>query len=109
MGYLHFEGIACWLIGECLAPEDPVSAESYVVVATEILERIGARNDLARAIMTRAALRQGAGDLATARELLEQADRIFHELGTLDEPTRVEAARNALDRGAGIPLLGRNL
>jgi hypothetical protein len=72
-------------------------------------ERIGARNDLARAIMTRAALRQTAGDLATARELLEQADRIFHDLGTLDEPTRVEAARTALDRGVGIPLLGRKL
>jgi class 3 adenylate cyclase/tetratricopeptide (TPR) repeat protein len=108
MGYLHFEGIACWLMGECLAPEDPASAESYVVVAMEILERIGARNDLARAIMTRAALRQAAGDLATARELLEQADRIFHDLGTL-EPTSVEAARTALDRGIEIPLLGRNL
>jgi tetratricopeptide (TPR) repeat protein len=109
MGYPHFEGIACWLMGECLALEDPASAESYVVVAMEILERIGARNDLARAIMTRAALRQVAGDLATARELIEQADRIFHDLGTLDEPRRVEAARTALDRGFGIPLLGRNL
>ena len=58
--------------------------------------------------MTRAALRQTAGDLATARELLEQADRIFHDLGTL-EPTSVEAARTALDRGIEIPLLGRNL
>ena len=56
-----------------------------------------------------ALLRQVAGDLATARELLVQAGAIFHELGTLDEPARVEAARAALDRGAAIPLLGSSL
>jgi hypothetical protein len=68
-------------MGECLAPEAPVSAEPYVETAMEILERIGARNDLARAMVTRAALHQVAGDLATARELLVQAGAIFHELG----------------------------
>ena len=57
-------------------------------------------------MVTRAALRQAAGDLAKARELLEQAGGIFHELGTLDEPARVEAALAALDRGAAMPLLG---
>ena len=66
----------------------------------EILGRIGARNDLARAMVTRAALRQAAGDIATARQLLDQAHAIFHALGTLDEPARVETARAALDRGA---------
>jgi hypothetical protein len=75
----------------------------------EILERIGARNDLARAMVTRAALRQAAGDLTTARDLLDQSGAIFHELGTLDEPARVEAARVELDRGAAIPLLGGSL
>jgi len=109
LGYPHFEGTACWLMAECLAPEAPASAEPYVETAIEILERIGARNDLARAMVTRAALRQVAGDLATARELLVQAGAIFHELGTLDEPARVEAARAALDRGAAIPLLGSSL
>ena len=102
-GYLHSEGVACWLTAECLAPEDAAAAEPYVENAMEILERIGARNDLARAMVTRAALRQAAGDLAKARELLEQAGGIFHELGTLDEPARVEAARAALDRGAAMP------
>jgi protein tyrosine phosphatase (PTP) superfamily phosphohydrolase (DUF442 family) len=82
---------------------------TYVETAMEILERIGARNDLARAILTRAALRQAAGDLTTARALLDQAGAIFHELGTLDEPARVEAARAVLDRGAAIPLLGSSL
>jgi tetratricopeptide (TPR) repeat protein len=102
LGYLHFEGTARWLLGECLASEGSVSAEPYVETAMEILGRIGARNDLARAMVTRAALRQAAGDLATARELLEQAGAIFHELGTLDGPVRVGAARAALDRGARI-------
>jgi class 3 adenylate cyclase/tetratricopeptide (TPR) repeat protein len=105
MGYLHFEGMACWLMGECLAPEDPSSAEPYVENAMGILERVGARNDLARAMMTRAALHQAAGDVATARALLDQAYAIFQALGTLDEPLRVEAARAALDRGTPIALL----
>jgi len=109
LGYLQFEGMARWLMGECLAPEAPASAEPYVETAMGVLERIGARNDLARAMVTRAALRQAAGDLATACELLVQAGAIFHELGTLDEPARVGAARAALDRGAAIPFLGSSL
>jgi tetratricopeptide (TPR) repeat protein len=102
MGYLHFEGTARWLMGECLAPEAAAPAESYVETAMGILERIGARNDLARAMLTRAALRQAAGDLTTARELLDRANAIFEELGTLDEPARVAAARAALDSGGPI-------
>jgi len=102
LGYLHFEGTACWLMAECLAPEASASAEPYVEAAMKILERIGARNDLARAMVTRAALRQAAGDLAIAHDLLTQAGAIFHELGTLDGPARVEAARVALDRGKPV-------
>ena len=98
-GYLHFEGLGCWLMSECLAPESPAMAEPYLKTAIAILQRIGARNDLARAMMTRAALRQ-AGDVVVARQQPDQADTIFRELGTLDEPARVEAARAALDRGA---------
>jgi len=74
-------------------------------MAMGILERIGARNDLARAMITRAALRQTAGDVATARALLDRARAMFYELGTLDEPARVEAALTALDSGSSIPLL----
>ncbi len=105
VGYRHLEGMACWLMGECLAPEGPDSAERYVTMAMEILGRIGAHNDLARAMVTRAALRQVAGDFAAAGQLLDQAGAIFRELGTLDEPARVEAARAALDRGSPIGLL----
>jgi class 3 adenylate cyclase/tetratricopeptide (TPR) repeat protein len=104
-GYLQLEGVASWLLGECLASEAPASAERHVEKAMAILDSIGARNDLARAMVTRAALRQAAGDLATARKLLDEAHQIFNVLRTLDEPARVETARAALDSGAAIDLV----
>jgi len=70
----------------------------------EILARIGARNDLARAMVTLAALRQTASDSPSAHRLLDEAQAIFKKLGTLDEPARVEAARAGLDRGQPISL-----
>ena len=103
-GYLHFEGRACWLMGDCLAAEEPASAEAYAETAMCILERVGARNDLAKAMVTRAALRQGAGDIETARLLLDQARKTFHLLGTRGEFGRVEAAIDALGRGSPIRL-----
>jgi hypothetical protein len=96
--------MACWLMGECLAAEAPTAAEPHVVKAMEILARIGARNDLARAMVTRAALRHAAGDTPAAHRLLDEAQAIFKTLGTLDEPARVEAARAALARGEPIGL-----
>jgi hypothetical protein len=45
------------------------------------------------------------GDVTGARDLLDRADLIFRELGTLDEPARVRAALSALDCGTPIPLL----
>ena len=102
---MQLEGVASWLLGECLASDAPASAERHVEKAIKILARIGARNDLARAMVTRAALRQAAGDTPGAHRLLDEAQAIFKTLGTLDEPARVEAARDALDRDAPIPLL----
>jgi class 3 adenylate cyclase/tetratricopeptide (TPR) repeat protein len=104
-GYWHFEGLGSWLLAEYSAPEDAASAEAHIERAIEILERIGARNDLARANLTRAALQQAVGDVTGARDLLDRADLIFRELGTLDEPARVRAALSALDCGTPIPLL----
>ena len=104
-GYPQLEGRAGWLMGECLAVETPRAAEGYIEAAIQIFERMGARNDLARAMVTRAALRQKAGDLGSARRLLDQAYGIFQTLGTLDEAGRVKAALTGLDRGAKIPLL----
>jgi tetratricopeptide (TPR) repeat protein len=103
-GYLHYEGRAYWLMGEYLADDAPAAAEDQVETAMRIFETVGARNDLAKALVTRAALRQAAGDLAAARRLLDQAHAIFLALGTLDEPARIEVARAALDRGSPIRL-----
>lgn len=108
-GYLQFEGLACWLISECLASSSPASAAPYVETAMKILERIGARNDLARSMVTRAALCQAAKDLTGARGLLDEATTIFKSLGTVDEPSRVEAARAALDRDTPIRLFADQL
>jgi tetratricopeptide (TPR) repeat protein len=105
MGYLHCEGLARWLMAECLAGEDSLAAGDYIDRAMLILEGAGARNDFAKAMLTRAALRQRAGDIAAARRLLDQAYRIFQALGTIDESARAEAALAALDRDERIPQL----
>jgi tetratricopeptide (TPR) repeat protein len=91
-GYVHYEGRACWLMGEYLAADAPAGAEDHVETAMRIFESVGARNDLAKAMVTRAALRRNAGDIATARKLLEAANGIFHTLGTHGEFARVDAA-----------------
>jgi class 3 adenylate cyclase/tetratricopeptide (TPR) repeat protein len=91
-GYLHYEGRACWLMGEYFAADSPAAAEDHVETAMRIFERVGARNDLAKAMVTGAALRQRAGDIAAARQLLEAANTIFHTLGTYGEFGRVDAA-----------------
>jgi class 3 adenylate cyclase/tetratricopeptide (TPR) repeat protein len=104
-GYVYFEGLACWLMGECLAAEAPKAAAEWVEIALRILERIDARNDLAKAMVTRAALRQRDGDAVTPRQLLERADSTFRALGTRDESAKVKEALGALDRGSQIRLL----
>jgi hypothetical protein len=104
-GYGHHEGRACWLMSECLAAEALAFAEDYAETAMHIFENVGARNDLAKAMITRAALRQRAGDVATARQLLDQAHAIFETLGTRGEPSRAKSALAALDRRSPIRLL----
>jgi hypothetical protein len=92
-------------MGDCLGIEGSPAAEDNVENAMQILNSVGARNDLAKAMVTRAALKQRAGHPAEARRLLQLALSVFRDLGTLDEPTRVEAALAALDQGSSIPLL----
>jgi hypothetical protein len=92
-------------MGECLAAEAPTAAAEWVEMAIRIFERIDARNDLAKAMVTRASLFQRDGDVATARQLLEKADAIFRALGSRDEPAKVERALGALDRCSQIGLL----
>ena len=92
-------------MGECLAAEAAKDTDDYVETAMRIFEEVGARNDLSRALFTRATLRQKAGDLVAARRLLEQAGAIFEALHTVDEPARVKTAFAALERGSQIPML----
>jgi tetratricopeptide (TPR) repeat protein len=92
LGYRHCEGLAELLLSECLLPDDPDAAAGHLAVATEILGQVGARNDLGRALAAQGELRRLAGEPEAARKLLESALRIFEELGTLDEPSRVRTA-----------------
>jgi class 3 adenylate cyclase/tetratricopeptide (TPR) repeat protein len=100
-GYVQYEAFAHRLMAECLAADDAAAAAEHVDTALFALERIGGRNNFAKALVTKAGLRQAAGDVATARQLLQQASEIFRELGTLDEPSRIEAALAAMERDAG--------
>jgi len=104
-GYLYFEGLASWLMGECLAAEAPAPAVEWIEMAAGIFERIGARNDLAKAMVARASLFQLDGDDETARQLLRETEAIFHGLGTREAPAKVTEALSALDRGMPIGLL----
>jgi len=97
-GYVHFEGVAHRLISECLAVEDPAAAEDHIEMALDILDRVGARNDLAKALITKAKLRRAGGDDNIRRQLLNRANAIFEVLGTRDEPARVKTALDELDR-----------
>jgi len=91
-GYLQYEGRGCWLMAECLAVEAPEVARHYADHAIRIFEQIGARNDLAKAMVARATLHQSAGEAETARQLFEQAREIFQALGTRGEFDRIDAA-----------------
>ena len=85
-------------MSDCLGRDDPGAAEEHVEQAIRIFEAIGARNDFAKALATRAGRIWRAGDIAAASRLLDQAYTIFQTLGTIDESARVEAALAALDR-----------
>jgi class 3 adenylate cyclase/tetratricopeptide (TPR) repeat protein len=106
--YLHFEARAYWLMSECLAVEAPAVAEDSARSAMRIFEQIGARNDLAKTMVTLAALRQVAGDPGISRKLLDQAYTIFRALGTLDEAARVTRAVANLDCGREIGWLAES-
>ena len=101
-GYRHIEGLACWLMSDCLGRDDPGAAAEYVEQAIRIFETIGARNDFAKALATRAGLLWRAGDSVAARQLFGEARDIFAALGTRDEQAMVEDALGELDRGPAL-------
>jgi len=95
------EGEAERLLGQSLIADDPTAAADHLTAAVSILEDVGAPNELAKAMAARAELHRAAGDVATARKLLDGALALFEELGTLDEPPRVRAALAALPGPSG--------
>jgi len=96
------EGFACWLMSDCLGRDDPRAAEDYVEQAIRIFEAIGARNDFAKALVTRAELLWHAGASVAARQLFGEARDIFAALGTRDEQAMVEDALSEVDRGSTL-------
>ncbi|MBI4611941.1 MAG: sigma 54-interacting transcriptional regulator [Candidatus Rokubacteria bacterium] len=105
VGYRHVVGAAYRLLGECLSLEDPAVAAGHLDAAVQILEEIGAHNELAKALVAQAELRRACGDSAAARLLLERALALFDGLGTLDERPRVRAALAALNQAPSTPSL----
>ena len=97
-GYLQYEGRGYWLLAECLRDRNPSAADDYVKSATALFERIEARNDLAKAMVTQAMLRLDAHDPLTARSFLEKAAAIFAALRTSDELDRAKRALASLGR-----------
>jgi len=86
LGYRHVEGVARRLLGESLASVDATAAAAELAAAEAILEKLDARNELGKVWVARACLQRGAPD----RVLLAKALALFRDLGTIDEPQRVE-------------------
>jgi class 3 adenylate cyclase/tetratricopeptide (TPR) repeat protein len=96
LGYLHSEGWAERLLGECLCADDRRAAAEHLARAAWLLEAIDAENELAKTLVAQAELRMTSGDEAGARGLVDRALGIFEALGTLDGPDR---ARRLLAAG----------
>ena len=100
-GYRHLEGMAERLLGEALGPDDPTAIE-HLDLANRILEEVGARNEVAKVLVARAACHRSAGDLAAARAALEQALAIFTSLGTVDGPRLIASLLQSLADGVDL-------
>ena len=100
VGYRHLQGIAHRLLGECIGAG--ALAAGHLETARRLLERVGARNELGKALRARAEVARRDGEHGAARDGFEQAHALFEELGTLDEPARVRVALATLD---GVPRL----
>ena len=83
-GHPHVEAIATRLLGESLIAEDPVAATAHLEAAMKIFEKVGARNEVAKALVAQAELHRAAGDIPAARDFHHRALALFEALGTLD-------------------------
>ena len=77
--------IACWTIAS--PRRHPAAATEHVDNAWCIFVSTDARNDSAKALVTRAGLFQNSGDLAWARELLERQRRPSRPLERSTSPS----------------------
>jgi tetratricopeptide (TPR) repeat protein len=91
IGYRHLAGVAVRLLGESLVVSEPEAARGHLDAARQMLEDVGARNDLAKTLVARATLHRTMGEPGAARRLLGEALAIFEALGTVDETVRVRA------------------
>lgn len=91
-GYKHLEGNATRLLGESLVVDDLVAASEHMDSAMAILQEIGALNDVGKTLLAQGQLHICKEDYGTARELLTKAMEIFKNLGTEDEPLKVQKA-----------------
>jgi hypothetical protein len=99
VGYRFLAGVAHRILGECLAPADP-EAVAHLQRARDLLDSIGARNELAKTLVAQA-VTLGPAAPAEARRLLGEARSTFEALDTIDEPERVGAVLRALPAAAG--------
>jgi tetratricopeptide (TPR) repeat protein len=90
-GARYIEGVAERVLGQALAQDDCEAATKHLETSREILDAIGARDEMARTLVAQAGVRRAGGDTAGARRLLETALTVFEALGTRDEPRRVRA------------------
>jgi transcriptional regulator with AAA-type ATPase domain/tetratricopeptide (TPR) repeat protein len=88
-GMRFYGGVAHSLLGEIASSADSRRAATHFEQAIEILEGIGAENELALACAAHARLMAQQGRVADARARLSRALEIFERLGTLIEPDRV--------------------
>jgi tetratricopeptide (TPR) repeat protein len=95
-GYHHLAGVAERLLGQCLLADSPEEAARHLEDGARILDRVGAQNDFAKALVAQADCARRRGDAGGARELLQRALDIFDRLGTLDEPARVRELLRAV-------------
>jgi transcriptional regulator with AAA-type ATPase domain/tetratricopeptide (TPR) repeat protein len=96
VGYDLLQGIAHRLLGESLMVDDPASAVAHLRSARTILERVGAKNDVAKTVVAQATICSMQRQFGEARRLLRAAADVFETLGTVDESERVRVALESL-------------
>jgi class 3 adenylate cyclase/tetratricopeptide (TPR) repeat protein len=89
LGYRHLEGAAHRLLAACGGVAD---ADQHLAVALDVLEAVGARNELARALVVQGWWHRRRGETAAARRCFERSAAEFEALGTRDEGARIKAA-----------------